>query len=160
DGGQGLFFGTQAVAGVINIVTRDFTDETHGRVEVGGNTNQGYTANAYISGSIGANKLIAFISRDEADGFQPFPDADYQASATDRERGYRLTSFGGKYALEPSDALRLSASYTHTQGYVDFARPVDVARAVNYRNEEIAWAKVDYDVTDQLAFYLKGYWHD
>src|SRR5262249_20754458 len=46
------------------------------------------------------------------------------------------------------------------QGYVDFARPVDVARAVNYRNEEIAWAKLDYEMSDKVAFYLKGYWHD
>src|SRR3569833_580392 len=36
DGGQGLFFGTQAVAGVINIVTRPFTDTTQGRLAVGG----------------------------------------------------------------------------------------------------------------------------
>jgi vitamin B12 transporter len=48
-GGQGLFFGTQAVAGVINIVTRDFTDAPHGRLEAGGNSNEGWNVNGYAS---------------------------------------------------------------------------------------------------------------
>jgi vitamin B12 transporter len=81
-------------------------------------------------------------------------------SGTDLHRGYKLDSVGGKYAIEPAEGLRLSASYTHTEGWVDFARPVQAIRAVNYRNEEIAWAKLDYDLNDKLGFYVKGYWHD
>jgi vitamin B12 transporter len=159
-GGQGLFFGTQAVAGVINIVTRDFTDEPHGRVEAGGDSNEGWNLNGYASGALGPNKVVVFASHDEAQGFQPFPTVDYQPSGTDRHRGYRLDSVGGKYAIEPTDGLRLSASYTHTEGHVDFARPLQSIRAVNERNEEIAWVKLDYDVNDRLGFYVKGYWHD
>ena len=41
---------------------------------------------------------------------------------------------GGKYAYDLSDKARVSASYTHTEGYVDFARPVQAKRAVNERN--------------------------
>ena len=54
-GGQGLFYGTQAVAGVINIVTRPFTDTTTGRLSVGGDTNNGFTANgaAVSHGALG-----------------------------------------------------------------------------------------------------------
>ena len=160
EGGQGLFYGTQAVAGVINIVTRDFTDTPHGRFEAGGNTTEGWTINGYVSAAAGRNRFIAFASHDRADGFQPFPTADYQPSGTDRERGYKMTSVGGKYAFEASDSLKVSASYTHNEGWVDFARPVQAARAVNYRNEEIAWAKVDWDASDRVSLYIKGYWHD
>lgn len=159
-GGQGLFFGSQAVAGVVNIVTRDFTDQPHGRLEAAANTNGGWSVNGYASGAVGANRFVAFASHDQARGFQPFPDADYQPSAADRHRGYELTSVGAKYAVQPANGLRLSASFTHTEGFVDFARPVKAIRAVNERNEEIAWAKLDYDPSETLGFYVKGYWHD
>jgi vitamin B12 transporter len=160
ESGQGLFYGAQAVAGVVNIVSRDPTTNPSGRFEIGANTNDGYNASAWLSGGMGASKFGVFASRDWAKGFQPFPDADYEPSGTDRNRGYKLYSIGAKYAYEPGADLRVSASYTHTQGWVDNARPVSAAAAKNYRNEEIAYAKVDYDPTERFGFYLKGYWHD
>jgi vitamin B12 transporter len=159
DGGQGLFFGTSAVAGVINIVTRPFTDMTQGRLSIGGDTNDSVTANGYVSGAIGGSKLVAYASYDESRGFQPYPDADYQPSGTDRHRGYRLASGGLKYAYDFTPALRFSASYEHIQGYVDFTRPTSAARAVNDRNEDIGWAKLDWTVSDQLQVFVKAYDH-
>jgi vitamin B12 transporter len=160
EGGQGLFYGTTAVAGVVNIVTRDFTDETHGRVEIGGDTNRSGTASGYVSGAVGRHRLVAYASHDESRGFDPFFDGERQPSATDTRRGYRLTSAGLKYAYDLTDDLRLSASYQHTQGFVDFIRPVDAARAVNKRDEEIATAKLDWTLSDKLQLFIKGYWHD
>ena len=55
--------------------------------------------------------------------------------------------------------MRFSASYQHTQGYVDFNRATDAARAVNDRNEDIGWAKLDWTVTDQLQVFVKAYDH-
>lgn len=160
EGGQSLFYGTTAVAGAINIVTRAFTDETHGRFEVGGDSNDGGTVSGYVSGALGKHRLVAYASHDEARGFQPFPDAEMQPSATDRHRGYRLSSLGLKYAYDFGDDLRFSASYQHIEGFVDFARPVDAARAVNERDEEIATAKLDWTPSDRLQLFVKGYWHD
>jgi vitamin B12 transporter len=160
EGGQGLFYGTTAVAGVVNIVTRDFTTETHGRVEAGGDTNRTGTASGYISGAIGKHRLVAYASHDQSRGFDPFFDGERQPSATDTRRGYRLASAGLKYAYDFSDDLRFSASYQHTEGFVDSIRPVDAARAVNTRDEEIATAKLDWTVSDQLQLFVKGYWHD
>ena len=159
DGGQGLFFGTSAVAGVINIVSRPFTETTTGRVAIGGDTNDSVTANGYISGAIGGSKIVAYASYDESRGFQPFPDADIEPSATDRHRGYRLTSVGAKYAYDFTPDVRFSASYQHTEGFVDAIRPVDAARAVNDRNEDIGWAKLDWTVNDRLQVFVKAYDH-
>jgi vitamin B12 transporter len=159
NGGQGLFFGTSAVAGVINIVTRPFTEVTTGRLSVGGDTNEGVTANGYISGALGGLKVVANASYDESKGFQPYPDADYQPSGTDRHRGYRLTSEGVKLAYDFTPDLRASASYQHTDGYVDFTLPTHAARAINQRNEDIAWAKLDWTVSDKVQLFVKGYDH-
>lgn len=159
-GGQGLHYGTQAVGGVINVVTKAFTGETDGALEAGWDSNEGYHFNGYVRDGWGDHYLVGFTSYDEAEGFQPFDDAAYQPSATDRERGYRVMTVGGKYAFEPSEALRVSASYQHVDGRVDFAQAEDVFANWNERNEEIASLKLDWSPSDRLAFYVKGYWHD
>lgn len=159
-GGQGLYYGTQAVGGVINVVTKAFTGETDGAVEAGYDTNEGYHFNGYVRDGFGDHYFVGFASYDEADGFQPFDDEDYQPSATDRSRGYKVVSVGGKYAFEPSDAFRLSASYQHVDGRVDFAQAEDVFQNWNERNEEIASLKIDWSPSEAFALYVKGYWHD
>ena len=160
DGGQGLFFGTTAVAGVVNVVTLGFTDQPHGRFAVGGDTNDSFTASAHVSSSLDGHRFVLFASHDEARGFSPFRDGEQQPSATDRHRGYRLTSGGVKYAYDFNPDLRFSAEYIRTEGFVDNARPVDAAAAINRRDEQIAMAKLDYTASDKLEFFLKGYWHD
>ena len=112
-GGQGLYYGTQAVGGIINVITKGFTTELDGAFEAGADSSPGYHVNGYLRGGTGDHYLVGYGSYDQADGFQPFRDEDYQPSAVDRERGYRVTTFGAKYAWEPSDAFRLSASYQH-----------------------------------------------
>lgn len=159
-GGQGLYYGTQAVAGVINVVTKDFTRGLDGALEVGVNTNEGYSVNGHLRGGTGDHYFVGFASRDQAEGFQPFRDADYQPSATDRKRGYKMTTGGLKYAFQPSDAFRFSASYQHNQGSVDWAQPEDTAYYRNVRNEELVSVKVDWSPAENFDLYVKGYWHD
>jgi outer membrane cobalamin receptor len=159
DGGQGLFYGTSAVAGVIDIVTRPLTSTTMGQLSVGGDTNDGVSANGYVNGALGGLKLQANASYDESKGFQPYPTADYQPSGTDRHRGYRLTSEGLKGSYDVTPDVKLSASYQHTQGYVDDALPTNAASAINQRMEDLAWAKIDWTVNDRLQVFVKGYDH-
>lgn len=159
-GGQGLYYGTQAVGGIVNVVTREFTSRLDGSVELGYDTNQGYHANGYLRGGAGDHYFVAYASHDEAEGFQPFRTEDYQPSSTDRKRGYDVTTLGMKYAFEPSDAFRLSASYQHTDATLDYAYAEDIAKANNTRNEEIVSLKLDWSPSDKFDLYVKGYWHD
>jgi vitamin B12 transporter len=159
-GGQGLYYGTQAVGGVINVVTKAFTGRPDGALEIGAHTNDGFGVNGYARGGVGDHYFVAFASHDEAEGFRPFHQADYQPSATDRRRGYQLTTFGAKYAFEPSRQFRFTGSYQHTEGWVDFPQPVNVRDNRNFRNEEIVSLKVDWSPADNLDVFVKGYWHD
>lgn len=159
--GQGLHYGTQAVGGVINVVTKAFSQQFDGAVEGGYETNDGYHLNGYVRGGLGGDHyFVAYASRDESDGFQPFRDEDYQPSSTDRNRSYDLTTVGLKYAFDPSDAFRLSATYQHNEGNFDWATPEDAAFYQNARNEEIASLKIDWQPSENLNVYVKGYWHD
>ena len=159
-GGQGLYYGTQAVGGIVNVITKGFSRGTDGAIEAGYDTNEGYHINGYVRGGTGDHYFVAFASHDEAEGFQPFRDKDFQPSALDRKRGYKVTTFGGKYAFEPSDAFRLSASYQHNEAVVDFTKAEDNYRNWNDRNEEIASLKIDWTPSERFGLYAKGYWHD
>jgi vitamin B12 transporter len=160
EGGQGLFYGTQSVAGTVNVVTKEFSDQPQGRVELGLDTNDGKHASGYYRTAIGAHQLVAFASKDEADGFKPFSDADYQPSGTDRERGYDVMNYGLKYAYDFGDRVRTSFGYQHTDADLDYVRPFGIASASNDRNEDLLTGKVDVAASQSLALYVKGYYHD
>jgi len=159
-GGQSLYYGTQAVGGIVNVITRSFARQTGGAIEASYDTNDGYHLNGYLRGGTGDHYFVAFASHDEAEGFRAFRDADLQPSAVDRKRGYEVTSFGGKYAFEPSDAFRLTASYQHNDAVVDFIKAEDNFRNWNDRDEDIVSLKIDWSPTDSFDLYVKGYYHD
>lgn len=155
-GGHGLLYGTQAVAGVLNTVTRAFSDAPDGAVSLGTDSRDGVHANAYFRDTIGRQRFVAWASKDRTDGFSPY-DA-YQPGATTRTRHYDIASFGLKYGLEFTDNLRLTLQGTHTEGDVDFA--THTSTDVNRRNEEILSARLDYTSGGRVDLFLKGYLHD
>jgi outer membrane cobalamin receptor len=159
EGGQALFYGTQAVAGAVNIVTKAFTDSPDGAVAVGLDSNDGKHFNGYFRNAIGGHQFVLYGSSDQADGFRAFRESDIQPSATDRERGYDVQNYGVKYAYNFTDTLRLSAMYQHTDAELDHAQPKFVAKATNERDEDLVSAKLDYEPNENFALYVKGYHH-
>jgi outer membrane cobalamin receptor len=159
EGGQALFYGTQAVAGAVNVVTKAFTDTPDGAVGIGADTNDGKHFNGYFRNAIGGHQFVLYGSSDEADGFRPFRNSDIQSSSTDRERGYDVQNYGVKYAYDFTEAARLSTMYQHTDAELDHAQPKFVASATNERDEDILTAKFDYTPSDSFALYVKGYYH-
>jgi vitamin B12 transporter len=159
-GGQGIFYGTQSVAGVVNIVTSSFAGESGGAVDIGFDENDGTHVSAEYRTGSGNHGVVLYVSQDEADGFQPFADQDYQPSGTLRERSYDSLTFGAKYAYDFSADSRLSLLYQRTDNELDFALPYQVATAFNARVEDLFTAKWDYAVGDNVDFYVKAYFHD
>jgi len=157
-GGESLFYGTQAAAGVINVVTRSFTDDFNGQVNGSVESRFGTNLDGYARGSIGEHKFVVYASRNEAEGYRPY--SVMQPSATDRKRGYRLWSAGGKYQFDFTPDLRLNLQYQHTEAKLDNLSATRVNTSRNDRNEEIASARLDYTGNDTIQFFLKGYFHD
>jgi vitamin B12 transporter len=159
NGGQALFYGTQAVAGAINIVTKGFSAHPDGALSVGYDTNQAQQYNGYYRDTIGNNHFVVYATHDQAPGIQPFPDAEFQPSGTDRRRFYKVTSLGAKYAYDFADNLTFTAAYEHTNANLDFAEPELTAIAYNQRNEDLVSAKIDYAPSDEFKLYIKDYYH-
>ncbi|HEY4340441.1 MAG TPA: TonB-dependent receptor [Steroidobacteraceae bacterium] len=160
DGPQALFYGTQSSAGAINVITKSFSDTPDGGISLGADTNRGKHADGYFRDSFGSQHFVVFASDDQASGFRPFREQDYQPSSTDRERSYNLRTVGLKYAFDVTEALRLSATAQHTEGRVDDAAPAFVATSFNQRDEDIFSGKLDYTPNDQVQLFAKGYFHD
>jgi outer membrane cobalamin receptor len=159
DGGQALFYGTQAVAGAVNIVTKSFTDHPDGLWSMGVDSNDGKHINGFFRDELDQNYFVLYASHDESPGIQPFPTADYQPSGTDRHRFYYVTTLGAKYGYDFTDALALSAFYQYTDAKLDFGEPMLTALAFNQRYESLLSGKLDYVPSDEFKLYVKDYYH-
>ncbi len=159
EGPQALFYGTQAVAGAVNVVTRSFAETPGGGLSLGADTNQGKHADGYFRDTLAGQHFVLFASDDQSAGLRPFRAQDFQPSTTDRHRSYNIRTAGVKYAIDPVEDLRLSASYQHTEGHVDFAVPEFVATAFNDRDEDILSGKLDYTPGSAVQLFAKAYLH-
>lgn len=159
-GGQSIFYGTQSVAGVINIVTRPHSETTTGSAAVSADTNDGYHLNGEVRTGTGPHRFALYGSIDDAEGFKPFSNEDYQPSGTDRDRGYDVTTVGAKYSVTMGERSKLSLHYHHTDNQVEWAAPANRARSYNERNEDLVTAKLDIRLADNAELYIKGYYHD
>jgi len=157
-GGQSLFYGTQAVAGAINVVTRGYSDTFDGRVTAGVDTHGGVRADAYVRDAIGRHRFVAWASKDESEGYRSFD--VFQPSATDRKRGYDVVSFGGKYGVDLADGLALNLYVQHTDAHLEYPNPRLTRLSFNDRDEEIASVSLDWTARDDIQLSVKGYYHD
>jgi vitamin B12 transporter len=159
-GGQGIFYGTQSVGGVVNVVTKSFQNETNGSIGIGFNSNNGYSVNGYMRGGNNQHQFVLYASKDDADGYQPYRDADIQLSSTDRDRSYDVNMGGIKYAYQVNDNASLSLQYQRTENELDFARPYLNFNTVNEREEDILTIKYDWQVNDYFGLFVKAYRHN
>ncbi len=157
-GGESLFYGTQAAAGVINVVTREFTDDFNGQLNASVDSFGGMTIDGFARGAIGNHRFVAYATHNQSDGYRPY--SRMEPSATDRKRGYDLWSVGLKYQFEITPDLKLNAFWQHTEAKIDNLTPTLINASRNDRNEEIASLRLDYTPSDAVQFYLKGYFHD
>ena len=168
EGGQGLFYGTQAVGGVVNVVTKAFSESRNILLSGGGNTNQGGFGTGVARDTVQGHRYVVYGSTDDAVGYQNFPTAQYQPSTTDRDRGYHLQTFGGKYAFDFSPQVRFSSAYQFTNaGRLDNIQPArtsarqsgGLSEEFNARDEHIFSTKLDVTPRENLELFFKGYYH-
>lgn len=154
-GSHGLMYGTQAIAGVVNVVTRGFSDTPDGSVVVGTGSDGLRRINAYVRGALGEHKVVAWASNDQSDGYEIYD--NYQPNAVNRKRGYDVNSLGLKYGYEFNEQLGLSLTGIRTLATLDYPNVSNVS--INDRDETILSANLDYIPSDTAQFILKGYYH-
>ncbi|MGC4110294.1 MAG: TonB-dependent receptor [Nocardioides sp.] len=157
-GGESLFYGTQAAAGMINVVTRSFTDELGGQLNASIDSRASNTVDGFIRGALGDHRFVAYASHIQSDGYRNYSVS--QPSLTDKKYGYDIWMAGLKYQYQLAPDLVLNAQWQHTDAKLDNLAPSRVNKSRNDRNEEIASLRLDYTADDGVQFFLKGYFHD
>lgn len=159
-GGQGIFYGTQAISGVVNIVTHSLSNTDSGQIKMGINSNDGFNLSANKSGGNRQHQYLVFADSSQAEGFQPYKSEFYEDSATDRKRGYDNFSIGGKYGYQLNDKNKISVFYQRNLASHDFSRPTDNFSTQNNRSEDLAYLKLDSQITDAVTLLAKTYYHN
>ena len=162
-GGEGLFYGTGARAGVINIITKGITEETTGQFGVSYGSKDYREVYGHVTDTFDGHGLMAFGSFEGWDGYRPFTDQTYQESLNYSERkprGFDRTTMGVKYRKEFDLVGKsvLKAQFRKNQGKFDYMRPTE-RKAVNDRDEEIGILKWDHDINEHFSYYVKSYLH-
>ncbi|WP_051252927.1 TonB-dependent receptor plug domain-containing protein [Ferrimonas kyonanensis] len=159
-GGQGVVFGTEAIAGVINIVTRNYQGETEGTVSVGGDTLETASGSLFYTTAVDALKWSVFGSATTSEGFQLWRDEDiHWTAAGDKKRGYTVANAGTKLRWVISDASQLTVLAQYNHGDLERLRTYGTIDSNNERREQIYTAEYQYLASDQLQLLLKGYYH-
>ena len=112
-GAQSTLWGSQAIGGVVNIVTAEPTRALEGGLQAEAGTNNSY----YVRGAAGgiSDHLVWRLSasRDETDGV-----SSYAKGAEDD--GHRVTAFSGRARVIASEALSLDLRAVYTKSRNDF----------------------------------------
>lgn len=164
-GGQSLLFGTQAVSGVINIVTRSpQTRDVSGEANLGLDSFMGTSGDAraerIVSNGLGDLGLLAYVSHNRSDGYQPFRNSAYNANTRDRKRSYEVTTFGAKAIQGFADDSRLELFYQYSDANLDFARPLNNKKTTNERIQQIATATFEQRLSEGFSYFVKGHVND
>jgi iron complex outermembrane recepter protein len=153
-GPQGALYGRNAIGGAITIVTRQPTDETAGKFEIGADSGPGYTARGTISGPLGNSDTLKYRLSGSYVDTDGYIDNTFLGEEADP---YKDVSGRVKLLWEPSDTfsadLRLSASALDTQAlYFNIGAEVDdTSLPVRVNNPGV-------NERDMLSFSLKLEW--
>lgn len=164
-GAQSLSFGTQAVSGVINIVTRTpASTELSGEMSVGADTFGGRSGEARVEketeNALGHLGWMLYVNRSKSEGYQPYRSSDLNGNVTDKRRSYDITTLGGKVTQTFFDRACLELFYQYTEANLDYARPNNNRKTTNDRVQSIVTATWQDFVNDDFSYFVKGHLND
>lgn len=174
-GPQSLMFGTQAVAGVINIVTKTpHGKKLSGEVNLAADTFAGTDTDARIGdvydNAAGNFSWLVWADKNRSAGYQPFRDDDLSDLVTQRRRSYDLNVFGTKLSQTFANSARLTLLWQYADGKFDFASPQRIRNRENLppeyyapreqhndRVQNIGTLTFDHYIGDNLSYFIKGH---
>ncbi len=145
-GAQSVLYGSDAIGGVINIITREGSEKATGYISVEGGSYQTWQEKAGFSVGSDAGHLSIALTNSSSDGFSAANEKD---GNTEKD-GYKNTSFSINGGARPSDLFEINL----TANYID----------AEYDMDGYAWGigPVDSDETtfsDTLTGRLSGTFH-
>jgi vitamin B12 transporter len=151
-GAQSTLWGSQAIGGVVNIVTTEPTEAFQGGLDA----EAGARGTTYFRGGVGgANERLSWrlaASRYATDGFSAY------ATGTEDD-GYDNTGLSGRLNLKITDAVSLDLRSVWSSGRADFDAWNGDSRDYGKTQELVAYAGLNFDLLDGRFRNRIGYAH-
>lgn len=151
-GAQSTLWGSQAIGGVVNIVTAEPTEALQGSLDA----EAGARGTTYFRGGIGgANDRLSWrlaASRYDTDGFSAF-------AAGKEDDGYTNTGLSGRLNVKVTDAVSLDLRSVWSSGRNDFDAFNGDSREYGKTQELVAYAGLNFDLLDGRFRNRIGYAH-
>ncbi|MEN5113824.1 TonB-dependent receptor [Brevundimonas diminuta] len=151
-GAQSTLWGSQAIGGVVNIVTAEPTAALQGSLDA----EAGARGTTYFRGGVGgANERLSWrlaASRYDTDGFSAF------AKGTEDD-GYTNTGLSGRLNVKVTDAVSLDLRSVWSSGRNDFDAFNGDSREYGKTQELVAYAGLNFDLLDGRFRNRIGYAH-
>ncbi len=151
-GAQSTLWGSQAIGGVVNIVTVEPTEALQGSL----NAEAGARGTTYFRGGIGgANERLSWrlaASRYDTDGYSSF-------AAGKEDDGYSNTGLSGRLNVKVTDAVSLDLRSVWSSGHHDFDAWNGDSRDYGKTQELVAYAGLNFDLLNGRFRNRIGYAH-
>ncbi len=151
-GAQSTLWGSQAIGGVVNIVTAEPTEALQGSLDA----EVGARGTTYFRGGVGgANERLSWrlaASRYDTEGFSAF------AKGTEDD-GYANTGLSGRMNVKVTDAVSLDLRSVWSSGRNDFDAFNGDSREYGKTQELVAYAGLNFDLLDGRFRNRIGYAH-
>ncbi|MCG8685830.1 MAG: TonB-dependent receptor [Desulfobacterales bacterium] len=162
-GGESVFYGSGARAGVINIITKEVGSETSGEVGISYGDMDYREAYGHVTDTINGHGFMVFGSYEASDGYQVCDDQSFSNASNpvkDREVGYDRSVVGGKYRrmFDLAGKPVLTVQAQTQQGVFEYPYP-QYRYADNDWKEDLVILNWDHTVTPGFSYYLKTYIH-
>jgi len=151
-GAQSTLWGSQAIGGVVNIVTTEPTESFQGSLDA----ETGARGTTYFRGGVGgANERLSWrlaASRYSTDGYSAY------ATGTEDD-GYDNTGLSGRLNLKITDAVSVDLRSVWSSGRVDLDAWNGDSRDYGKTQELVAYAGLNFDLLDGRFRNRIGYAH-
>lgn len=151
-GAQSTLWGSQAIGGVVNIVTTEPTEAFQGNLDV----EAGARGTTYFRGGVGgANERLSWrlaASRYSTDGYSAY------ATGTEDD-GYDNTGLSGRLNLQITDAVSVDLRSVWSSGRADLDAWNGDSREYGKTQELVAYAGLNFDLLDGRFRNRIGYAH-
>ncbi|WP_300670337.1 TonB-dependent receptor [Desulfoluna sp.] len=159
---EGLYYGTDAASGVINIITTPVPEKAGGTLGFSCGSDDYKDIFGHAGETIKDHGFLVFGDFEEWDGYELFSSqaCTLAGSTLNNKHGYSRSTLGIKYLkdIDLVGSATLKAHLQRNEGRFDFNELKEIS-AYNERTEDIAFLKWDHDVNDHISYYLKGYTH-
>lgn len=160
-GGQAAIYGSDAIAGVINIITKQYQGVDQGEVNLSVDSLPSFDAGAFVSAEVNNFQYTLSASTSQSEGYQIWPDEEYSPTAAlDKTRGYQMNNFSGKLNWQANDKHTVTLFSQFNTGNLERPLAYNAILSENDREQILSHLDWQFQASEQLLLQTKIHYQE